>query len=65
VAIRALGLEPKKDEIKRMIAEIDKDCSGRIVFNDFLYLMTMKMAEKDTKEETMMTTRQEKCPLGI
>jgi len=24
VAMRALGFEPKKDEIKRMIAEIDK-----------------------------------------
>jgi Ca2+-binding EF-hand superfamily protein len=24
VAMRALGFEPKKDEIKKMIAEIDK-----------------------------------------
>ncbi|XP_070073497.1 uncharacterized protein [Drosophila takahashii] len=57
VAIRALGFEPKKEEIKRMIAEIDKDCSGRIVFNDFLHLMTMKMAEKDTKEEILKAFR--------
>ena len=26
--MRALGFEPKKEEIKRMIAEIDKDGSG-------------------------------------
>lgn len=56
VAIRALGFEPKKEEIKRMIAEIDgKD--GRISFNDFLHLMTVKMAEKDTKEEILKAFR--------
>ncbi|KAH8356982.1 caltractin [Drosophila serrata] len=57
VAIRALGFEPKKEEIKRMIAEIDKDGSGRIAFNDFLHLMTTKMAEKDTKEEILKAFR--------
>lgn len=57
VAIRALGFEPKKEEIKRMIAEIDKDGSGRISFNDFLHLMTMKMAEKDTREEILKAFR--------
>ena len=28
VAMRALGFEPKKEEIKKMIAEVDKDGSG-------------------------------------
>ena len=28
VAMRALGFEPKKEEIKKMIADIDKDGSG-------------------------------------
>ena len=28
VAMRALGFEPKKEEIKKMIAEIDKDGTG-------------------------------------
>jgi len=45
VAIRALGFEPKKEEIKRMMDEIDKDKTGRIAFNDFLYLMRQKMAQ--------------------
>ncbi len=27
VAMRALGFEPKKEEIKKMIADIDKVCS--------------------------------------
>ena len=28
--MRALGFEPKKEEIKKMIADIDKDGSGTI-----------------------------------
>ncbi|XP_037708307.1 caltractin [Drosophila subpulchrella] len=53
VAIRALGFEPKKEEIKRMMDEIDKDKTGRIAFNDFLYLMRQKMAEKDSNQDMM------------
>merc|ERR1712166_1264079 len=36
VAMRALGLDAKKDEIRRMINDIDKDGSGTIDFNVFL-----------------------------
>lgn len=53
VAIRALGFEPKKEEIKRMIADIDKEGTGKVSFDDFQSTMTIKMAEKDTKEEIM------------
>ncbi|KAI4463792.1 calcium binding protein [Holotrichia oblita] len=57
VAIRALGFEPKKEEIKRMIADIDKEGSGKLSFDDFLQLMSMKMAEKDSKEEILKAFR--------
>lgn len=53
VAIRALGFEPNKEEIRNMMEEIDKDKSGRIAFNDFLHLMRLKMAEKDSKQDLM------------
>ncbi len=43
VAMRALGFEPKKEEIKKMISDIDKDGSGTIDFNEFLEMMTAKM----------------------
>lgn len=43
VAMRALGFEPKKEEIKKMIADIDKEGSGTIDFSDFLSMMTQKM----------------------
>ena len=42
--MRALGFEPKKEEIKKMIADIDKDGSGTIDFDEFLQMMTAKMA---------------------
>lgn len=41
--MRALGFEPKKEEIKKMIADIDKEGSGTIDFTDFLNMMTQKM----------------------
>lgn len=57
VAIRALGFEPKKEEIKKMIADIDKEGSGKISYADFLQLMTMKMSEKDSNEEILKAFR--------
>lgn len=41
--MRALGFEPKKEEVKRMISEIDKDGTGSVDFNSFLEMMTIKM----------------------
>jgi centrin-1 len=38
-----LGFEPKKEEIKKMIADVDKDGTGVIEYQDFLDLMTVKM----------------------
>ncbi|KAI0208070.1 Centrin-4 [Lamellibrachia satsuma] len=57
VAMRALGFEPKKEEIKKMISDIDKEGTGQIDFNDFLTMMTLKMSEKDSKEEILKAFR--------
>lgn len=57
VAIRALGFEPKKEEINKMLSEIDKEESGMISYEEFLMLMTQKMTEKDSKEEIMKAFR--------
>merc|ERR1712039_788646 len=53
VAMRALGFEPRKEEIKKMLVEVDKDNSGKLSFDGFLSLMASKMSEKDTKEEIL------------
>ncbi|KAI8826636.1 uncharacterized protein EV422DRAFT_510921 [Fimicolochytrium jonesii] len=55
--MRALGFEPKKEELKRMIGEVDRSGSGVIDFNDFLELMSVKMSEKDTREEIIKAFR--------
>ena len=40
-----------------MIADIDKDGSGTIDFEEFLQMMTAKMGERDSKEEIMKAFR--------
>ena len=40
VAMRALGFEPKKEEIMKMIRDADQDNSGVIDFPEFLDMMT-------------------------
>jgi len=60
VAMRALGFEPKKEEIKKMVADLDKDAASQnsgIDFNDFLLMMTQKMSEKDSREEILKAFR--------
>ena len=42
-AMRALGFQVKKAEIRKMIADIDKDASGAIEFDEFIEMMTGKM----------------------
>ena len=57
VAMRALGFEPKKEEIRKMIADVDKDGSGVIDFTEFLDMMTVKMAERNPQEEMLKAFR--------
>ncbi|VVC41046.1 EF-Hand 1, calcium-binding site,EF-hand domain pair,EF-hand domain [Cinara cedri] len=51
VAMRALGFEPKKEEIKRMLNSLNKQHNSFITYEDFINLMSMKMADKDSREE--------------
>lgn len=50
-AIRALGFEPKKEEIKKIIEEFGSD--GYIKLKDFTDLMTKRFTEKTVNEEIM------------
>jgi len=62
VALRALGFEPAKQEIKRLISKLtnnaqsrdqDKDKEGMVTIdeNDFIDIMTTKMSERDSDEQ--------------
>ncbi len=41
--MRALGFEPKKEEVRRILSEIDRSGEGVIKYEDFLEIMTQKM----------------------
>merc|ERR1719230_848580 len=58
VVLRALGFEPRKEEVKKMISTVDKTGSGVIDFNEFLELLLSKMGERDTREDAMRAFRQ-------
>ena len=51
VAMRALGFEPKKEELRKLIQDADREGTGSLAFTDFLEMMTAKMAERDPLEE--------------
>ncbi len=50
-AMRSLGLETKNQTVYQMIQDIDKDAKGEIDFDEFLDLMTSKLAGSDTEED--------------
>merc|ERR1712007_203333 len=50
VAMRALGFEPKQEEINKMIGDVDDDGSGTIEYPEFLKMMTFKILKRDPKE---------------
>ncbi|XP_017272868.1 caltractin [Kryptolebias marmoratus] len=57
VAMRALGFEPKKEELKSVVSEFVNDGSGTVYFSEFLNMMTQKMNEKDSKDEILKAFR--------
>ena len=50
-AMKALGVQVKKEELKKMIQDVDADGSGSVEFPEFLSMMTAKMSTSDTKED--------------
>jgi len=55
VVLRALGFEPRKEEVNAMMGSVG---ASKIDFNEFLELLIQKMSEKDTKEDAMRAFRQ-------
>ncbi|KAA0199584.1 Caltractin, partial [Fasciolopsis buskii] len=53
VAMRALGFEPKREEIRKLLAEFDCDSKEIIEFSDFMKMMAVKMQDKDAREEIL------------
>merc|ERR1712026_127384 len=57
VAMRALGFEPKKEEIQKMISDVDDDGSGTIGYEEFLKMMGHKILNRDPKDEILKAFR--------
>jgi len=57
VAMRALGFEPRKDEVRRLMDDLDRNNTGTISYEDFVQLMTKKISERDSTEELANTFR--------
>lgn len=51
VALRALGFEPTKDELRRMITDVDKKGDGMLDFPQFMEAIVKKISEPDRDEE--------------
>jgi len=51
VAMKALGFEPRNDEIEAMLAEGDDDGSGTMAYEEFEKMMTHKIQTKDPKDD--------------
>ncbi len=47
----SLGVEAKNPAIYQMIADLDKDGSGQIDFDEFLAMMTTKPSENESRED--------------
>mmetsp|Transcript_4605 Transcript_4605/g.9338 ORF Transcript_4605/g.9338 Transcript_4605/m.9338 type:complete len:229 (+) Transcript_4605:3-689(+) len=50
-ALRALGFEVKKEDVRRMLADIGKEPSQPIDFNDFKDMMSGRMPDKNSRAE--------------
>merc|ERR1719433_1666304 len=50
-ALRALGFEVKKEDVRRMLSDVGKDPSQPIDFNDFCEMMRGRMPDKNSRAE--------------
>merc|ERR1711941_191676 len=57
VAMRALGFEPKKGEIEKLIHSVDDDGDGEMDWDDFLRMMEVKILNKDPKDDLLKAFR--------
>merc|ERR1712070_1088980 len=53
VAMKALGFEPKKGEIEKLIHSVDDDGDGEMDWDDFLRMGEAKILNKDQKDDLL------------
>ena len=50
-ALSNLGIDARNQTLANMMADIDRNGSGTIDFDEFIDMMTAKMSDKDTRED--------------
>merc|ERR1712139_201111 len=53
VAMKALGMDAKSEEIRKLINDIDSDGDGTIDFDEFLAMITARKQGEDTREDLL------------
>lgn len=51
VAMRALGFEPKREEVRKILVDMNKDNAEFLTFDDFVTITSRKYTEKDVMDE--------------
>ncbi|OON19564.1 cell division control protein 31 [Opisthorchis viverrini] len=57
VAMRALGFDPPREEIRKLLSEFDCDSKETIEFSDFSKMVALKMQNRDAKDEILKAFR--------
>lgn len=57
IALRALGFEVKKEELRALLAEVGSTPQGTIDFSEFKKVLLLKIGEKESKEEVQRAMR--------
>merc|ERR1711977_684658 len=57
MGMKALGFEPKKGEIEKLIHSVDDDGDGEMDYDDFERMMEQKILNKDPKDDLMRAFR--------
>lgn len=58
VALRALGFEVKKEELRQLLSEVGCNVHSTIDFNEFMSVLLLKAGERETKSEVLRAFRQ-------
>lgn len=53
LTLKAFGFHPSKEEIKNLLNKYDCE-NGKIVYEDYMEIMTLKFSERDPREEALL-----------
>ena len=51
VVMRALGHEPRKEDLKKLVTESDPENTGQLDFDGYLNIILNKMVERPSQED--------------